>query len=54
MSLMFLVHMYVFLNEKNSILITNAFQKTLNDFNCKTNKIWVNRSNELYNRSMKS
>ena len=34
--------------------ITNAFQKVLNEPNCKPNKIWVDKGREFYNRSMKS
>ena len=39
---------------KKSITINNAFQKTLDEFNSKPNKIWVDKSSEYNNRSMKS
>ena len=34
--------------------ITNAFQKMLDESKRKANKIWVDKDNEFYNRSMKS
>ena len=42
------------LKDKRVITITNAFQKILNDFNRKPNKIWVDKGSKFYNRSMKS
>ena len=36
------------------IAIIIAFWKILNESNCKPNKIWVDKSSEFYNRSMKS
>ena len=42
------------LKDKKSITITNAFQKILDESNRKPNKIWVDKSNGFYNRSMKS
>ena len=39
------------LKYKKGITITNAFQKKSNR---KPNKIWVDKSSEFYNRSMKS
>ena len=36
------------------ITITNAFQKTLDESKCKSNKIWVNKGSEFYKRLMKS
>ena len=36
------------------ITITNTFQITLDESTCKPNKIWVDKGNEFYNRSMKS
>ena len=42
------------LKDKKGITITNAFQKILNESKCKSNKIWVNKGSEYYNRSMKS
>ena len=40
------------LKDKNGI--TNAFQKMLNESKHKRNKIWVDKGNEFYKRSMKS
>ena len=43
------------LKDKKDITNTNnAFQKILNEFNLKPNKIWVDKESEFYNRSMKS
>ena len=42
------------LKDKKAILITNAFQKILDESNCKSNKIWVDKGSEFYNTSMKS
>ena len=39
---------------KKGITITNAFQTFLNESKGKTNKIWVDKSSEFYNRLMKS
>ena len=36
------------------LTITNAFQKILNDSERKPSKIWVDKGNEFYSRSMKS
>ena len=44
----------ILLKDKKGIAITNAFQKVLDESNRKPNKIWVDKSSELYNRSMKS
>ena len=41
------------LKDKKCTTITNAFQKNLNESNRKSNKIWVNKGSEFYNRSMK-
>ena len=41
-------------NNKKGIAITNALQKKLNEWKRKTNKIWVDKGSEIYNRSMKS
>ena len=46
-------HLYP-LKDKKGIVITNAFQKVLDESNRKPNKIWVDRGSEFYNRSMKS
>ena len=42
------------LKDKKGITITKAFQKFINESGCKPNKIWVDKSNEFYNRLMKS
>ena len=42
------------MKDKRDITITNAFQKILDESNCKPNKIWVDKGNEFYNRRMKS
>ena len=42
------------LKDKKGIIITNAFQKILDESNRKPNKIWVVQGSEFYNRSMKS
>ena len=39
---------------QKGITITNAFQTFLNESKRKTNKIWVDKSSEFYNRLMKS
>ena len=42
------------LKDKKGIIITNAFQKVLDESNHKPNKIWVDKGSEFYNKSMKS
>ena len=42
------------LKDLKSITITNAFQKILKESSRKPNKIWIEKGNEFYNRSMKS
>ena len=42
------------LKDKKGSTITNGFQKTLNQSNCKPNKVWVDKGSEFHNRSMKS
>ena len=42
------------MKDKNCITITNSFQKTLDESNRKSNKIWVDEGSEFYNRLMKS
>ena len=42
------------LKVKKGLTITNAFQKILDESNCKPNKISVDKGSEFYNRSMKS
>ena len=46
--------MFLPLKHRKGIKITNAFQKILNECNCKPNKIWVDKGSEFYNRSIKS
>ena len=41
-------------NKKKRITITNAFQKILDKSNRQPNKVWVDKGNKFYNRSMKS
>ena len=42
------------LKDEKGIIITNGFPKILKESNRKTKKIWVDKSREFYNRSMKS
>ena len=42
------------LKDKKDVIIVNAFQKILDDSKRKSNKIWVDKGMEFYNRSMKS
>ena len=42
------------LKDKKVITIANAFQNILKESNRKPNKIWVDKVNEFYNRSVKS
>ena len=53
---MFIANMFgsLFFKDKKGIMITNAFQKILDQSNRKPNKIWVDKGSEFYNRSMKS
>ena len=58
MLLTFIVNMHGYLADmhgsfenKKSITITNDLQKILDESNC---KLWVEKCNEFYNRSMKS
>ena len=39
---------------KKGITITNAFQKILDESRCKPNRIWVDKGNEFYNKSIKT
>ena len=41
------------LKDKKSVIITNAFPKTLKESNRKPNKIWVDKGTEFYNSSLK-
>ena len=40
--------------DKKGITITNAFQSILEESNRKPKKLWVDKGNNFYNRSMKS
>ena len=40
--------------DKIGIIITNVFLKILDEYNRKSNKIWLDKGSELYNRSIKS
>ena len=42
------------LKDKKGITISNTFQTISKEFNCKPNKIWVDKGTEFYKRSMKS
>ena len=42
------------LKDEKGIRITNDFQKILKESNRKSNKIWVDKGSEFYNRSMKT
>ena len=42
------------LKDKKGITITGAFQKILDEPNHKLNKIWVDKSSEFYNTSLRS
>ena len=42
------------LKNKKGIIITNAFEKILNESKRKANKIWADKGSEFYNKSMKS
>ena len=42
------------MNNKKGTIITNTFQKNLDESNGKLSKTWVDMSKEFYNRSMKS
>ena len=42
------------LKDKKGVTIVNGFQKVLDDFKRKPNKIWVDKDSKFYNRSMKS
>ena len=41
------------LKNKQGVTFTNAFQKSLDEANCKLNKIWLDKGSEFYNRSIK-
>ena len=45
---------FIPLKDKKGITITYAFKRIFDDFNCKPNKISVDKGSEFYNRSMKS
>ena len=44
----------VYLKDKIEIAIANAFQKILDESESNSNKIWVDKRSEFYNRSIKS
>ena len=44
----------VSLKNKKGATITNAFQKILDEPNCKPKNLWVDKGSEFYNRSMQS
>ena len=44
----------IHLNDKKGIIITNAFQKVLDESNHKPYEIWVYKDSEFYTRSIKS
>ena len=46
--------MHGLLKDKKEITITSSFQKILDESNHKPNKVWADKGNEFYNRSMKS
>ena len=41
------------LKDKKGVSIVDAFQKILDDWNRKPNKIWVDKGSEFYNSSFK-
>ena len=45
---------FIPLKDKKGVTITNAFQKILDESNRKSNKIWLDKGSEFYNRSMES
>ena len=42
------------LKNKIRITVTNDFQKFVDKFNRKTNKIWIDKNSKFYNGPMKS
>ena len=44
---------YSFERQKEVLQLLILFKKTLDNFNCKPNKIWVDEGSELYSRSVK-
>ena len=48
------MHLLFLWKIKKEIIITNVFQKILDKSNRKPNEIWVDKSSEFYNRSIKS
>ena len=45
---------FVLLKDKNGVTITNDFQEILDESGCNPNRIWLNKGNEIYNKSIKS
>ena len=44
----------IYLRDKKGVTIVNEFQGILNNLKRKSNKIWIDKGSEFYNRSMKS
>ena len=44
----------ILLKDRKGIIITNAFQKILDESNCKPNNMWKDNGSEFYKRSIKS
>ena len=42
------------LKDKKTLQVLMIFKKILNESNHKSNKIWVDKGSEFYNKSMKS
>ena len=42
------------LKDKKTLQVLMIFKKILNESNDKSNKIWVDKGSEFYNKSMKS
>ena len=45
---------FIPLKDEKGIKIASAFHKVLNQSGCKPIKLWVDKSSEFYNRSVKS
>ena len=44
----------IFLKDKKGMTITNDFQAILDESNCQTNEIFIDKGSKVYNRSLKS
>ena len=42
------------MKDKKGITVTNAFQKVLDESNCKPNKIWADKDSKFNSRSIKA